>query len=76
MYRPVHNTVHDELELLTISRQVAEIEYWDAGSSRKIVTRIADLEIRGQAEFVVLDNGFRIRLDMLKSVNGRVVLDN
>lgn len=71
-YTPISCDYHSELEWLALQKKSCNIVYLGAdGSQQHIRARIADILTREQQEFILLDNGSRIRLDALISVDGK-----
>lgn len=66
-YRPIACSLHDELEALATLRHRVVIRYRRAdGTSAEVTGRIADITVRGGAEYVQLAGGEEIRLDHLE----------
>jgi Rho-binding antiterminator len=71
-YRPVDCDVHDKLESLATLKQPAEIIYDDRSGSRKTACDlIVDVYTEGDAEWLRLESGQVIRLDQVRSVDGK-----
>jgi Rho-binding antiterminator len=75
-YQPVSCEFHDVLESLATARTHSAIEYRDAdGALRKTAAVIQDVYARDGAEYVALDSGQILRLDMLVAVGGARLSD-
>jgi hypothetical protein len=60
------------LEDLAVYRQAAEIRFLgDNGGIANIRSRIKSLIVNENEAFIELENGLRIRIDQLVTVNGR-----
>jgi len=71
-YRPIDCDVHDKLESLATLKQPADLIYTDeSGSEQRACGVIADVYTEGDAEWMRLEGGEVIRLDMLRSVDGK-----
>jgi len=70
-YQPISCNFYDELELLAIRKKECEIIYRDGtGTPQSTTTRIVDFKIEEKVEYMILENGAKIRLDYLISVDG------
>ena len=70
-YIPIDCNYYDELEALATKREFIEIVYREErGQLATVSSRIVDFFIREKVEFLKLQNGQHIRLDLLVSVNG------
>ena len=70
-YQPISCSFYDELELLAIRQKECEIIYRDgAGTLQSTTTKIVDFKIEEKVEYMILENGEKIRLDFLISVDG------
>jgi Rho-binding antiterminator len=73
-YTPIDCNFYDTLEANAVLRKVVEIEYLDdSGNELQVNSRIVDLFIKEKVEFMKLEIGLEIRLDYLKSVDGKVL---
>ena len=73
-YQPINCHFYDELELLAIRQKNCSITYLDeSGNSLEKVGIIVDFKIISAAEFMLLNDGSKIRLDRLISVDGKVL---
>ncbi len=73
-YQPISCHFYDELELLAIRQKNCSIVYLDeTGSQLKKFAVITDFKIIDAAEFMLLKDGDKIRLDRLISVDGKVL---
>jgi len=70
-YRPVDCGFHDRLLALATLRTSCEVVYRDEGGrGRRTAGVIADVYTKGDEEFLLLEDGTRVRLDRLVSVGG------
>lgn len=70
-YTPIHCDFYDELESIsTLRRKVVVVWLHNDGRKEEVVARISNLYVRKKVEYMLLDNGIEIRLDMLVSVDG------
>jgi len=73
-YQLVSCDFHDELESLATLHEPCEVVYkTEAGETKTVNSRIADVYASNHADFVKLEDGTEIRLDCLISVNGKQV---
>lgn len=73
-YQPISCHFYDELELLAIRQKNCSIVYLDeTGNQLEKVAIIIDFKIMDAAEFMLLKDGEKIRLDRLVSVDGKVL---
>lgn len=65
-YRPIDCGIHDQLESLAVRRATATFT-WLAGdgSAASATTRIRDIRVAEGAEWLLLEDGARFRLDRL-----------
>lgn len=69
-YQPISCDFHDILEDAAVRRLLVEVDYRDPqGSERTVNSKIKDITVEGQEEFLLLESGEKIRLDQLISVN-------
>jgi Rho-binding antiterminator len=65
---------HDQLEAWATLRQPCQITYRDGANELiEVQGRIVDVYAADKADFLKLNNGTRIRLDKIVSVNGKEV---
>jgi Rho-binding antiterminator len=70
-YQPIDCDFHDLLETLATTRRRAVLEYRDDdGAPQRRDAVVVDVFARDGAEYLVLDDGLRLRLDRLLAVNG------
>lgn len=70
-YVPIDCEFHDVLEATaTTGRRVAIVYLDDAGQQQTAQARITDLQAHNGEEHMLLDDGSRIRLDAIVSVDG------
>ena len=73
-YIPISCTFYDELEALATLGKTSLISYRnEQGETEEAIGRIKDLYSKDKVEFMLLENGLRIRLDTLISVNKKVL---
>lgn len=73
-YQPINCHFYDELELLAIRQKNCLIIYLDeTGNQVEKSAVIMDFKIIDAAEFMLLKDGDKIRLDQLVSVDGKVL---
>ena len=73
-YQPISCHFYDELELLAIRQKKCSIVYLDeTGNQLEKLAIIIDFKIIDAAEFMLLKDGEKIRLDRLVSVDGKVL---
>ena len=73
-YQPINCHFYDELELLAMRKKNCLIVYLDdAGTSLEKTTIILDFKIIDAAEYMLLADGSKLRLDRLVSVDGKVL---
>lgn len=70
-YLPINCEFHDVLEATATRGRVASIVYMDVHGQRQAIdARIVDLLARHGEEHLQLDDGRRLRLDRIVSVDG------
>ncbi len=77
-YVPIDCEFHDVLEATATTGRLVSIEYLDTSGQQQTVqarisdlqARISDLQAHGGEEHMLLDDGSRIRLDAIVSVDG------
>lgn len=73
-YTPIDCNFYDILEANAVLKKVVTIEFMDDSNNVQTTKqRIVDLFIKNKIEFMRLENGLEIRLDYLKSVDGKVL---
>ena len=73
-YQPISCDFYDELELLAMRQQEADLLLHDGhGSEERIRSVIKNLYTRNKEEFMLLRDGSEIRLDRIISVNGKAM---
>lgn len=73
-YVPISCNFYDELEAIAVRQQTSLIQYLnEAGEAQEAIGNIKDLFVENKVEYMLLDNGQRIRLDTLLSVNGKAL---
>jgi Rho-binding antiterminator len=74
MYTPIDCNFHDILEANAVLKKIVIVEYLDdSGNVQTTEQRIVDLFVKNKIEFMKLENDLEIRLDYLKSVDGKVL---
>jgi Rho-binding antiterminator len=75
-YTPISCDFYDELEAYSILKKEVEIFYEEeAGIPTSIFGRIKDLYSRDNTEYLLLDTGKEIRLDLLIRVDNKVLAE-
>jgi Rho-binding antiterminator len=70
-YVPIDCEFHDVLEATATTGRRVAIEYLDtSGQQQTVRARITDLQAHNGEEHMLLDDGSRIRLDAIVSVDG------
>ena len=73
-YKPISCSFYDELEALATLKRECVIEYLsNEGVTKSVSGRIVDFFIEDKVEFLLLQNNQKIRLDFLKTVDGKVL---
>jgi|AntRauTorckE5430_2_1112549.scaffolds.fasta_scaffold04863_2 Rho-binding antiterminator len=73
-YTPIDCNFYDTLEANAVLKKIVIIEYMDdSGTVQTTEQRIVDLFVKNKIEFMKLENSLEIRLDYLKSVDGKVL---
>lgn len=70
-YKPIACSFYDYLLELSTKRSLIEVKYNYDGKTQSINSTIVDVFTEKGAEFIKLENGNLIRLDILISVNGQ-----
>lgn len=71
-YQPINCGYYDELEALATQGKSVLIQFYNtAGQEQELQAKIITFESRDAAEYLVLDNGVKIRLDRLISVDNK-----
>ena len=66
-YKPVSCDLHSQLELMAMHKSLVSLTIKDSNHSLKGV--ISDIRILDGAEYLVLDNGAKVRLDAIVSLS-------
>lgn len=71
-YRPIDCALHDELQLRALRRTVVSLSFREEGRGgvRSVSGRLVDVRTRNGAEYLSLESGAEIRLDLLVEVDG------
>jgi len=75
-YQSVSCHFYDEFEAAAVKRVVCTIVYNDGEEEKEIKQKIVDLKIIDKAEYMILDNEQKIRLDKIILFNGLSPNDN
>jgi len=71
-YKPIDCNLYDEVILLIMRKQKIKIDYQtETGKSQEVETILKDVYAREGEEFVLLENGDKIRLDRVVKIDGR-----
>jgi len=68
-YKRVSCHFYDELESASVKKVLCTILYKDEEGEREIQQKIVDLKIINKAEYMILDNDQKIRLDKIVLFN-------
>ncbi len=75
-YKPISCDFYDELEAYSILKKEVEIFYEEeTGNPASTFGRIKNLYSRDNVEYLLLDTGIEIRLDLLIRVDNKVLAD-
>lgn len=74
-YTPISCVFYEFLEHYATIKKEVEIVYLDDSVKKKVVGVIADLSINDQKKEVLTINDLNIRLDLLISVDGKMLAD-
>lgn len=70
-YEPISCAVHDRLEALAVlGRTVRLVHRTSEGAAERVRSRILDIYALEGAEYLLLENGQRIRLDRIVEFSG------
>lgn len=73
-YEPISCDFYDELEAFSILKKEVEVFYEDeSGLTASVFGIIKDLYSRDKVEYLLLDTGKEIRLDLLIRVDNKIV---
>jgi len=75
-YQSVSCHFYDEFEAAAVKRLLCTIVYNDGEKEIEIKQKIVDLKIIDKAEYMILDNAQKIRLDKIVLFNGVSSNDN
>ncbi|MFT5263236.1 MAG: Rho-binding antiterminator [Polaribacter sp.] len=71
-YKPIDCNLYDEVVLLIMRKQKIKIDYQnEAGKDLEAETILKDVFAKEGEEFILLENGERVRLDRLSKIDGR-----
>lgn len=68
-YEPVTCQFYDQLEELAVKKVRSKITYLEDEKEKMIEANIIDFKTFNKEEFLILDNGLEIRLDMIVQIN-------
>jgi len=69
-YKPISCQLYDQLEILSMHKTDCKITYSVEEETKVIQGKIIDLFPISGVEYLKLDNGKTLRLDLLQSING------
>ena len=72
-YNPIACHVYDELESLAVRGAFCRIQFVSAGEVESVESRIFDVFSRNKEEFIKIEDGREIRLDRLRSIDGKLI---
>lgn len=72
-YHPIACETYDLLESLAVKQTVCEIRFEADGEIGTVQSRIVDVFSRSKEEFIKTDDGREIRLDRLRSIDGKPI---
>ena len=75
-YKSVSCHFYDELEAAAVKKVLCTIVYDDGEEKKEVQQKIVDLKIIDKAEYMILDNLQKIRLDKIVLFNGLNPNDN
>ena len=76
LYQSISCHFYDELEAAAVKKVLCTIVYNDGDGNKEIKQKIVDLKIIDKAEYMILDNLQKIRLDKIVLFNGLNPNDN
>lgn len=70
-YEPISCAIHDQLEALAVRGRTIRLVYRTSrGAAERVRSRILDIYASEGAEYLLLENGQRIRLDRIVEFRG------
>jgi Rho-binding antiterminator len=72
-YIPIDCNYYDRLEEAATRRQIVTLRYREGAEEKTVQGRITDLQIKEGAEWLLLEQGFWLRLDNLIAMDQWVV---
>lgn len=75
-YQSISCHFYDELEAAAVRKVLCTIVYEDGQETKEVQQKIVDLKIIDKAEYMILDNEQKIRLDKIVLFNGLNPNDN
>ena len=74
-YTPISGSLYYKLETDAIHKTMLHICYeGDDHEHHEVSGTISDFDIRTE-DYIILDNGMKIRMDMIRELNGKVFKD-
>lgn len=74
-YQPISCDFHDILEDAAVRRLRVEVAFNSEGGEQVNIGRIKDITVEGQEEFLIMEDGLKLRLDQLIRVDQQTVAD-
>lgn len=68
-YKPISCDFHDILEDAAVRRLRIEVAFNSEGGEQVTIGRIKDITVEGQEEFLIMEDGLKLRLDQLTRVD-------
>jgi len=69
-YTPIDCSFHDLLEDIAVRKKEVEITYREGSEEKSLTTRITDIQVAGDEEFLILEeDSVMVRLDHLIMVD-------
>lgn len=80
-YTPIDCNQYDHLEIWALQKQLCKITYLNEGERIAVHTTIKTIETINKEEFLILNDGSKIRLDWIVKINditfgGNCKIDN
>lgn len=70
-YYPIDCAFHDLLLDRATRKQIVKLKYYQAGEVVAIASIIKDVYTKNGEEFMILEHNLKIRLDMIRSIDGQ-----
>ena len=68
-YIPISCAFYDEFEAAAVKRIECTILYKDENEEKTVIAKVVDFKTKDKQEFMILDNGLKIRLDKIVLFN-------